>query len=473
MRLLGLRRSGAIRSGFVTVAEAAITAGLMLSAIGMLLIPHIFGTQLLRPDDGPLAVSLARGLDNAIAQVDSLLTSASNDLTGTDGGNLAKLTSNKLLTQVALLPQCLFFEVLDAAGNTVASVPPMTGPENWRTRDYFEELSRYPRKGLFIGKPFSTKSRKYAGISLSRSIVSSDGSFAGAVVYGLNLASVRNLFADLGLDGSSSIILLSSDGTVLMRLPTDANMVGHVVEATDPLVKALHDGTPTVFADDPIDHIRRTFTLRRVGDRPLFIAIGRRPENGIVGWQANFLPVLLATLLMLLAIGLTFRFNHQRRSREQAEQERARRSQLFATMSHELRAPLHGIIGYAEQMHDEEHLSSEQARRLDTIIHAGRHLRDVINRLLDYWRLEARGPALKMQMVDMPAVLEECCALFEPEALIRSIELNHHVRAEAPRQFVTDPTSLREIVVNLLSNAVKFTTNWPRHFSRRSSAVVS
>ena len=86
-----------------------------------------------------------------------------------------------------------------------------------------------------------------------------------------------------------------------------------------------------------------------------------------------------------------------------AERESQEKSRFLTTLSHELRTPLHGVLGYADQLSREGGLSPDQSRQLGEIIRAGKHMRDVVNVVLDYARIEALGPALHMKHVDVRA----------------------------------------------------------------------
>ena len=91
------------------------------------------------------------------------------------------------------------------------------------------------------------------------------------------------------------------------------------------------------------------------------------------------------------------------------------------------------------------------------IVRASKHMRDVVNVVLDYARIEALGPALHMKPVEVRSLVEECLAVVEPGARARGLEIRNTATPDAPAQFVTDDVQLRQILMNLLSNAVKYT----------------
>jgi PAS domain S-box-containing protein len=123
------------------------------------------------------------------------------------------------------------------------------------------------------------------------------------------------------------------------------------------------------------------------------------------------------------------------------------------SVSHDLRAPLRHIAGFATKL--ETHLGAQVDERslhyLDVIGNSARRMAQLIDDLLVFSRL-GRG-ALRMQPVDMQSVVEEARALVETDAADRQIEW--HI-APLP-VVVADENMLRTVWQNLLGNAVKYT----------------
>jgi CheY-like chemotaxis protein/HPt (histidine-containing phosphotransfer) domain-containing protein len=102
-------------------------------------------------------------------------------------------------------------------------------------------------------------------------------------------------------------------------------------------------------------------------------------------------------------------------------------------------------------------LEPAQAHDVGEIIRAGKQMRNVVNKVLDYARIEALGPALHPRRLEIASLIEECMAVIEPGAKARGLGTRITVSSSAPRYFVTDGNQLRQILANLLSNAVKYT----------------
>lgn len=142
-----------------------------------------------------------------------------------------------------------------------------------------------------------------------------------------------------------------------------------------------------------------------------------------------------------------------------AEVERSDRlkSEFLASMSHELRSPLHTIIGFAELLLEELEgpLNDKQKRFVSNIHQDSRHLLALINDLLDISKIEAGRMEFHLEKFALAPAMEEVLEMIRPQAegkgLRLSAEIEEGVFVEADR------LRLRQVLTNLLSNAVKFT----------------
>jgi PAS domain S-box-containing protein len=142
---------------------------------------------------------------------------------------------------------------------------------------------------------------------------------------------------------------------------------------------------------------------------------------------------------------------------EAAEQATAVKTRFLATMSHEVRTPLNSILGYSELLALDGELDPLQAERLAAIREAAKHLRELVNHVLDDSRLEAEASPSFPGRTDLRALAEQCRAQIEPAAAAKGLRLICNIMSDAPRAVFIDATRLRQILINLLQNAVKFT----------------
>jgi two-component system, sensor histidine kinase len=138
-----------------------------------------------------------------------------------------------------------------------------------------------------------------------------------------------------------------------------------------------------------------------------------------------------------------------------AEQASRAKSEFLALITHELRTPLHGILGYAEMMRQEGGLSPLQTRRVDVMLGSGRHLLSMINAVLDLSQIEADQLELRPEPVDLMPLVVASFDLVRPAAEQKGLALVMPT-FQAVRVYV-DPTRLQQVLLNLLGNAIKFT----------------
>ena len=145
-------------------------------------------------------------------------------------------------------------------------------------------------------------------------------------------------------------------------------------------------------------------------------------------------------------------------ARERSESADRAKSVFLAHMSHEIRAPLNAILGYAHLLEADRTLSDDQRHAVTTIGSSGDHLLGVINQVLDLSRIEAGREELNVRAFDLPAMLRDVSAMFEYRC--RQKRLQFRIADESGLVWVQgDVDRLRQVLINLLENAVRATRN--------------
>jgi signal transduction histidine kinase/DNA-binding response OmpR family regulator len=141
-----------------------------------------------------------------------------------------------------------------------------------------------------------------------------------------------------------------------------------------------------------------------------------------------------------------------------AETANRAKSIFISQMSHELRTPLNGILGYAQLLQRSgASLTESQRDGVRTIERSGEHLLNLVNDLLDLARIEAGKLELRVEAVDLPALLDHVTDLIRIRADKAGLAFHCERGHSLPRFVKTDARALRQILLNLLGNAVKFT----------------
>jgi len=132
------------------------------------------------------------------------------------------------------------------------------------------------------------------------------------------------------------------------------------------------------------------------------------------------------------------------------------KSQFLATMSHEVRTPLNGIVGFTSLL-AEMPLTAEAREYVQTIQTSGEALIQLTGDILDFARIESGSLKLESQPANPRAIVEDTLDLFAVQATARDVHLLHWVEDDVPAAILIDDARLRQVLTNLVGNAVKFT----------------
>ena len=164
---------------------------------------------------------------------------------------------------------------------------------------------------------------------------------------------------------------------------------------------------------------------------------------------------------------LWLRFTTDRIARERthalvlAQRHSAVKDQFLATMSHEMRTPLHGILGLArlllDRLPERPGVLHESRHQIELIERAGEHLLHIINDVLDFSRIEAGKLQIQHAAFDLRTLLEEIVELQRVTAQEKGLRLLADLRLPHPCWVSGDASRLRQMLHNLLGNAIKFT----------------
>ena len=222
--------------------------------------------------------------------------------------------------------------------------------------------------------------------------------------------------------------------------------------------RAIDEGAPydiefrIVWPDASIRHIRAAGRVTRdETGRPLQM-IG-------VNWDVTEARQLAADLRQQMALQAESaeREIAARAELDAAERAARAKTEFLATMSHEIRSPLSGLLGVLDVLRA-SNLEPEHRRMADMAHNSASILLAVLNDVLDFSKIEAGALSIEAQPMQLRQTLDD---LVQPHLLAakhKGLALTLSVDPAVPEWLLTDSLRLQQIVGNLLSNARKFTS---------------
>ena len=144
------------------------------------------------------------------------------------------------------------------------------------------------------------------------------------------------------------------------------------------------------------------------------------------------------------------------RDKEAAEAANRAKGEFLAIVSHEIRNPISGVLGFTNILRDTS-LTAEQLEYVNLIHNSGDTLLVLINDLLDFSKIEAGKVDLEAEPYSPRRCVDEVLAFFKPKARLINLTLDTLIAPDVPQLVVGDVYRLRQILINLVGNAVKFT----------------
>lgn len=135
------------------------------------------------------------------------------------------------------------------------------------------------------------------------------------------------------------------------------------------------------------------------------------------------------------------------------------KDQIMANTSHELRTPIHSVIGFAEAIlhHPTIKVHPEHREQLQRILKSGKRLNDLVNDLLDLSKWSKKEVSLFAEPLVLVEVISDCIELLQPLAKQKSLQF--HVSVDSDIRIYADLVRLQQILQNIIGNAIKFSKN--------------
>ncbi|KAM3397542.1 histidine kinase 5 [Capsicum galapagoense] len=136
-------------------------------------------------------------------------------------------------------------------------------------------------------------------------------------------------------------------------------------------------------------------------------------------------------------------------------EETMRAKQMLATMSHEIRSPLSGVVSMTEILSTTK-LDKEQRQLVNVMMSSGDLVLQLINDILDLSKVESGVMKLEATKFRPREVVKHVLQT-AAASLQKILTLEGHIAEDVPIEVVGDVLRIRQILTNLISNAIKFT----------------
>lgn len=368
-------------------------------------------------------------------------------------------------------PQAQAIWLADSSGRLRnASQPLPPAPVSVADRDYFQAL-RQRDVGTAIGELVQARVMKGWNFNMARRLVSSGAAFDGIVIVTL-FESYFSDFWNRSVSAPDTVVaLLRGDGKFLARTPRIEPSALSVPVDT-PLMRISRNAEQGTFrTTSKTDGVERLYAFHKLPRSDVILVYGASVQVILAPWRGDLLVYgalfgSAAVALLMLSL-LAQRTAHQAEMRErnaileQRVQERtaelqAANQELEAftySASHDLRAPLRGIDGFARVLEEDyaERLDAEGKDALRRVRAAAQRMAELIDALLNLSRLTRAD--MNLEAVDLSVLARAVADALKASDPARSVVFQIPARLEVRG----DKRLLAVLLDNLLGNAWKFT----------------
>ena len=184
-------------------------------------------------------------------------------------------------------------------------------------------------------------------------------------------------------------------------------------------------------------------------------------ENTIVEWKNSFyqcsvIPVIFKDAVKGYVVNI-FDVTYQNKEMNRIEELAATKNRFFAAISHDLRTPIHAIMGIADIILSEKRLSVKNRSLLIQQKNAGNMLLDQINSILLFSKIEAGKLVLEEDEYDFENMVKELANICVVNLQSKPVDFRVSFINNHPGIVIGDRKRVYEMIQNLLSNSMKFT----------------
>ena len=244
-----------------------------------------------------LATTLQHDILDNIGMVDITLLALAREKSRQEHEGIIDLTPyNRYFEHIQQrMPELYAVRITDASGIIIAaSDADNAGLQQGRSladRDYFKRARDDAKSGLIISKPLvGATSHKWTMI-FARRLERADGSFDGIVYGAMVLERYVNLFSGVDLGSQGVVALRDGDLNLIVRQPSvvQPDSAPERLKPPDSMKRLVDAGQKSAYYenDSLVDGVKRLLFFQKVGDFPLYIAVGVGKDEAFAGWRRD------------------------------------------------------------------------------------------------------------------------------------------------------------------------------------------
>ncbi|MDR3371259.1 MAG: EAL domain-containing protein [Rhodoferax sp.] len=289
----------------IALGIAAFLTYVFLGAIGL---KHTYDREIefIQRSQENLANVLESHARSTVDKVDTVLLASQLRLNGVLAGEPQDATAiNATLSRyLGLIGESQSLRISDQNGHFIFDASGEVSSASISDRAYFQRNQADPSGKLVISEPLFARITKNWVITLSRRIDDRQGRFAGLVQAAVRADYFQDFYAKLDLGPSRTVTLMDDQMRLIARYPVVPDKLGKPFDS--PSLRALlgqgkSQGSYT--AKSGVDGVERIYTVRKVGDFPLYVLVGHATSDYLSNWrrQAVWGGVSALVLAVVLA----------------------------------------------------------------------------------------------------------------------------------------------------------------------------
>ena len=231
---------------------------------------------------------------------------------------------------------------------------------------------------------------------------------------------------------------------------------------TAPMVKALQDMMPADKLDEAIRAHSVENIRRELEDKSLYQITLETKDGRYFHWRISYIDKE-RTVVLIMRSDITEAVAKERSQEkllqaalDSAEKANEAKSAFLSSMSHDLRTPLSGVLGFTQFALKEKDQLKKQSY-LEKIDSSGKLLLDLVNDTLELSRIESGKMTLDQETVMSDELVPAVVTSLRPAAELKGVRLIGDFDAAPNVPVWCDKLKVNKIILNLVSNAIKYT----------------